>query len=228
MENLLERTKIKIEEGIEWLKNEAKSISDIIRGWVDRYKKYRATLEQHQEYIDAVLDAELAYSPEEVDKQLCERLKKTIGNLGGGNLSGFIKSLSFEDRKIYIERVLLPKVAADMGISYNFIGWFQGSRTIGYYSEERRGIALNELFLASDEEYVLNFIINTVVHECKHAMQWEAIFDRNTHGYSAEQIAVWRRNMNDYITPEECDEGYVKQPVEWDASSFAESVYPTK
>ena len=58
-------------------------------------------------------------------------------------------------------------------------------------------------------------------------MQWDAVAGRNAHGYSEGLIAVWKRNFQDYIAPEESDEGYVKQPVEWDASSFAESVYST-
>lgn len=89
------------------------------------------------------------------------------------------------------------------------------------------GIALNELYLASDNDYILRVFINTIIHECKHARQWDAVAGRNTHGYSDELILKWRINFQDYIAPEESDEGYVKQPVEWDASSFAENVYST-
>jgi len=58
-------------------------------------------------------------------------------------------------------------------------------------------------------------------------MQYDAVSGRNTHGYSQDLIEKWRENYQDYIQPKESDEGYVKQPVEWDASCFAESVYST-
>lgn len=227
MAKIIETIKEKINQGIEWLKAKAKAISDTIQGWVDRYKKYREALKRHQEYIDAVLDGDIEYHPETVDIQLRDRLKQVIESLEDGKLAEHIKSLSFEDRKSYFENILLPKIASEMGVSPSFIGWFRDESTVGFYSETHQGIALNELYLASDNEYVLNFIINTVIHECKHAMQWDAVSGRNAHGYSEQQISTWKRNFEDYIEPRESDEGYVKQPVEWDASSFAESVYST-
>lgn len=227
MAKLIETIKEKIGQGIEWLRAKAKVISDTIQGWVDRYKKYREALQRHQEYIDAVLDGDIEYQPEEVDVQLRDRLKLAIESLEDGKLAEHIRSLPFEERKSYIEKILLPQIASEMGVSPTFIGWFRDENTIGFYSETHQGIALNELYLASDNEYVLNFIINTIIHECKHAMQWDAVSGRNTHGYSEQQISIWKRNFEDYIEPRESDEGYAKQPVEWDASSFAESVYST-
>lgn len=227
MAKLFETIKTMVNQGVEWLKAKAKAISETIQGWVDRYKKYRESLKRHQEYIDAILDGELEYKPEDIDIQLRERLKQVVGRLENGKLAEHIKSLSFEERKTYFEKTLLPMIASEMGVSPTFIGWFRDENTAGFYSETHQGIALNELFLASDNEYVLYFIINTVIHECKHAMQWDAVSGRNNHGYSEQQISIWKRNFEDYIEPRESDEGYVKQPVEWDASSFAESVFPT-
>lgn len=227
MAKLFETIKTKVNQGVEWLKAKAKSISETIQGWVDRYKKYRESLKRHQEYIDAILDGGLEYNPEDVDIQLREKLKQVVGRLEDGELAEHIKSLSFEERKVYFEKILLPMIASEMGVAPTFIGWFQDENTIGFYSETHQGIALNELYLASDNEYVINFMINTVIHECKHAMQWDAVSGRNSHGYSEQLISIWKRNFEDYIEPRESDEGYVKQPVEWDASSFAESVFPT-
>lgn len=227
MAKLFETIKEKVNQGIEWLKAKAEAISETIQDWVDRYRQYRKFLERHQEYLDSVLDSALEYQPEEVDEQLCERLRQVIGNLEYGRLAEHIKSLSFEERKSYVENVLIPTIASEMGVSPAFMGWFRDDNTVGFYSEEHRGIALNELYLASDNDYILNFIINTVIHEYKHAMQWDAVSGRNTHGYSEQQISIWKRNFEDYIEPRESDEGYVKQPVEWDASSFAERVYST-
>lgn len=231
MANLFETIRKQVSKGVEWMREKIDAISKSIQGWLERYKKYRKyreALRKHQEYIDSVvLDANMEYRPEEVDVQLGERLKQLIASLEGGRLLEHIKSLPLEERKAYFENEFLPKIAAEMDVETAFLGWFGDESTIGFYSEEKRGVALNELFLASDNEYILGFFINTVIHECKHAMQWDAVSGRNTHGYSEQLISVWRRNYEDYIQPRESDEGYVKQPVEWDANSFAEDVYPT-
>lgn len=227
MEKVIEYITGKVRQGYEWLKSKAKTISDKIQRWVERYKKYREALKHHREYIEEVLDSDVKYEPEQIDIELRDRLKLLLSKQENGEMLEYLKSLPFEKRKEYIEKVLLPLIASEMGVTAKFLGWFQDSSTVGCYNEQEQGIALNELFLASDNEYVLNFIINTIIHEYKHAMQWDAVLGRNTHGYSDKLIDCWRRNFNDYIQPHESDEGYAKQPVESDASFFAESVYST-
>lgn len=216
-----------IYQGISWVISVAQTVSETIQIWAKRYKQYRNALETHRKYIDSVLDSKEEYEPEIIDIVLCERLKEVISKIDNGKLIEQIKHMSLEQRKKYIEQVLFPTISKEMEVNISFSGWFRSNSTAGVYSEKVMGIAMNEVFLASDNDYVLYFMINTIVHECKHAMQWDAVQGRNTHGYSVELIEKWRRNFNDYIEPIESDEGYLKQPVEWDASSFAESVYPT-
>lgn len=227
MGNLLQNIGGKIIHGYEWLKTKANSIVEKIQAWYNRYQQRRQHLKEHREYIDSVLDSSFEYNPEIVDTKLRERLASVLGTLESGRLFEHLKSLSFEKRKEYIEKTLLPIICKEMNVSPTFLGWFQDTSTVGVYREDMQGIALNELFLTTDNEYVLRTIINTVIHECKHAMQWDAVSGRNSHGYSQELMEIWKRNFQDYISPEESDEGYSKQPVEMDASSFAESVYPT-
>lgn len=217
----------KIRNGYLWLKEKISAIAENIQKWVNRYNAQREAIKRHHEYINEILDSEMAYEPEAIDINLRNRLKKILGNMESGNIEDHLISLPFEKRKEYFEQVLLPLVAKEMNIKFNFLGWFQSECTAGFYNEEKTGIALNEIFLACDNKYILGEMINTVIHECKHAMQWDAISGRNTHGYSLELIEKWKINTFDYITPEENDEAYVKQPIEWDASSFAESVYCT-
>lgn len=227
MGNLIQTIETSVKRGFDWLKDRMQAISNIIQGWYNRYKEHRAGLKRHREYLDCVLDCATEYTPEEVDIELSDRLRHTLQSIEDGKLLEYLKSLPFEQRKEYIEKFLLPLVCKEMSVSPKFLDWFQNESTIGYYCEKYRGIALNELYLASDNDYILRVFINTIIHECKHARQWDAVAGRNTHGYSDELILKWRINFQDYIAPEESDEGYVKQPVEWDASSFAENVYST-
>ncbi len=221
-------------KGYEWLKSKAEAVCEKIQSWRDRYEQWLKEFKrkrQHRRYIKAVLDSKVEYMPETPDIEMGVRLSNTLREMEDGNLVEHLKSLSFEQRKEYITQTLLPTVCKEMDVETRFLGWFQedtqGPHCIGAYSEDHRGIILNELYLTTDNEYILRTIINTIIHECKHAMQHDAVSGRNTHGYSPELINRWRINFNDYIKPEESDEGYVKQPVEWDASCFAECVFPT-
>lgn len=227
MASILEQINQKAAQAYRWLKSKAKALGDIIGGWVNRYKKYLEEVKRHQEYVAEVLDSKLEYTPEAVDVELAQRLKQKLGEIEGGKILEHIKTLDLQQRMEYFEKVLFPLIANEMGVQTQFLGWFQDNSTAGFYSENLRGIKFNALFLATDDDYILVMMINTIIHECKHAMQHDAISGRNTHGYSLELIEQWRRNFQDYIQPVESDEGYTKQPVEWDASGFAESVYPT-
>ncbi len=227
MASFIENIYTKANKGYQWLKDKAQAIGDKIQGWVDRYKKWRAAIKRHRDYLQSVLDSEPEYEPEAVDVELSNRLKQKLGEIKGGKILEHIKSLNLEQRMEFFEKVLFPLIANSLDVDVKFNGWFQHESVAGFYSEEIRGIMLNTLFLACDSDYALNVMINTVIHECKHAMQHDAVAGRKTHGYSKELIEKWRTNFQDYIQPEESDEGYVKQPVEWDASGFAESVYTT-
>lgn len=228
MGSLLNTVKEKVCQGYEWLKAKAQAITGKIQSWVLRYRKSRQAFKKHRKYLNEVLDSKLEYAPEEVDIKLSENLKQRLSGTHGGQIAEYLKTLSFPDRKEYIEKELLPLIASEMGVSPQFLGWYQEGTTLGYYCEKKQGIAINEIYLADDNEFILRFIVNTIIHECKHAMQWDAVSGRHTHGYSTELIEKWKLNIQDYIRPHESDEGYLKQPVEWDASSFAESVQPTE
>ena len=167
------------------------------------------------------------YKPEQVDIELSKKLREQLESLENGKLIEKIKSMSCESRNDYFEKTLFPIICNTMEINPGFLGWFESDHTLGVYIEGKKGLALNEAFLIVDDENVLRMMINTIIHECKHARQCDAIYGRNSHGYSDELIATWKRNYDDYISPAESDELYMKQPVEWDADRFAESVWPT-
>lgn len=227
MANLFEYIRTKSIQGYQWLKAKAIAIGETIQSLVDRYKKWRASVKRHQDYVDTVLDSKPEYAPEQVDIELSQRLKDKLGELHDGHILEHLKTLNYDQRKEYFEKVLLPLITQEMDLDIKVVEWFQDESTAGVYIEEKRCIMFNELFLTSDNDYILNVMINTIIHECKHAMQFDAIHGRNTHGYSIELIEKWRVNSQDYIQPAESDEGYIKQPLEWDANGFAESVYST-
>lgn len=202
------------------------SIVGRIGGWVARYKKLLEKHRQHEEYKEEIEKLECMYNPEQVDVELSKKLRAQMESLENGKLIEKIKSMSYESRNEYFEKTLFPLICNTMEITPGFLGWFESDHTAGVYREMEKGLALNKAFLWTDDENVLRLMINTIIHECKHARQCDAVYGRNSHGYSDELIATWKRNYDDYITPAESDELYMKQPIEWDADRFAESVWP--
>lgn len=224
MLHIIERVKDYVSSVGEAIKRFVANVAGRIIGWGERYKELRARRIRHGKYIENVLDSICAYEPEQVDIDLGNKMRNQFESLENGKLIETIKAMSFDERKEYFEKTLLPMICNMMDVNAGFLGWFEDERTAGFYNEQEKGIAMNMLFLTSNDDEVLCVMVNTIIHECKHARQWDAVSGRNSHGYSDALIAQWKDNFEDYIQPEESDEGYYKQPVEWDARCFAETV----
>ena len=67
-------------------------------------------------------------------------------------------------------------------------------------------------------------LLDTVLHELYHAFQHHAISDPSSHGITREQAKIWRRNFDNYISPEQNARLYHEQPVEVTARLFAHEV----
>lgn len=225
MLQIIDKIKIIVANVGEVLSRFLSNIVSRIKGWFNRYNVIREKQKQHGKYLKVVLDSTCKYNPAQVDVELGERLHRQIESLEDGKLIEKLKTMSVDERKIYFEHLLLPLVCNTMEVYPSFLGWFEDDTMAGVYVEKKKGIAMNSAFLSSDNELVLRIMVNTIIHECKHARQWDAVSGRDSHGYSNELIATWKENFYDYIQPEESDEGYYKQPVEWDARCFAEKVF---
>jgi len=80
------------------------------------------------------------------------------------------------------------------------------------------GISLSEEHLMSED---IGEIVDTVIHEGRHAYQDHAI---QTPGFLPDEslAAIWRENWDNYLTAEEYgQELYVSQPIESDAWEYS-------
>lgn len=218
MSGIINKIKTKTKEAFEWLVSKAKAIFSRVETWIKRVRR-------HQSYIDEVLESTPIYTPEAPDIKLSEEIKARLNELVPTDMVEYLEHLSPEERGQFIEQRLLPEIASIMGIEYEEFEWFQAERGLcGFYNHSQKKIALNAIYLYSDSNKMLTMLLNTIIHECKHARQWAAV-DGVDYGYSREQIEKWKRNFEDYISCRESDEGYAKQPVEFDASMFANTIY---
>lgn len=194
----------------EWLAEIACSLLQAIDSWVERIPAERVPLSTE-------------YLPEEVDVRLSEKLKSLLAEHCPEGVVERMKRMSVSSRAEFVEHDLLPMIAAAMGVDYRELVWLESERLCGYYNHEQRTIGLNIAYLNSDSDKLLTIFVNTILHECKHARQHAAV-NGVDFGYSQDLVDLWRLNFSNYITPEESDEAYVMQPVEMDASGFANSV----
>ena len=216
MASFINRIVNKTKELFERLISKARVIIDSISSWVKRVKK-------HKEYIRDVEESNAIYVPEFVDTKLSEELKNSLDKLAPGGLVAYMQKMTADERMLFIEKNLLPLISSKMNVTYDKLEWFEDDRLCGFYNHDNKMVALNIAYLAQDNEILLTVLLNTIIHECKHARQWAAVEGVNF-GYSQQQVDEWKRNFEDYISPRESDEGYFKQPVELDARGFASSI----
>lgn len=217
MAGFLYKLKEKTSQLFSKLASVAHSIINNIESWITRIRR-------HQDYLEGVLASTPTYNPTEVDLRLAEDLRRSMSIIAPEGIVSYLYEMPVEERARFIEETLLPMVANTLEISYSRVVWMEtDERLCGYYCHGNREIALNAAYLVTNNPKLLTILVNTIVHECRHARQWAAVEGKDL-GYSKQTIDEWKRNFADYISSDESDEGYVKQPVEYDAAMFANSV----
>lgn len=93
---------------------------------------------------------------------------------------------------------------------------------LGAFNPFTKRIDLNvDLLRDSDPEQLME----TILHESRHAYQDYAINNPEKVSVDADTIMVWKNNFEHYICPEFDYEAYFNQPVEADANDFAERMF---
>lgn len=197
-------------------------------------KKYRRSLKlaeaEKRDLLRTLGQVEDGYIGEAADEVLLERCREVLDRLcpcGVGEKFAELKSLG--ERKIFLKELInQTKHAMRVEIDDVRICELPMSQIGGYvYNDERnrlhKTIFLNELYLLEAPERC----IQTVFHELKHAVQNEAIFEKNQWGYSAQRRAQWLSCLKDgcYVDGTMSFEAYVLQSIEIDARHFAASVF---
>lgn len=93
--------------------------------------------------------------------------------------------------------------------------------TRGYYLAGANKVTINSNYIGRADSYQ---IMQTMIHEMRHAYQHAAVSNPASFQVSPETIEQWKNNFAavNYITYDGTNYGqYVSQPVEWDAKNFA-------
>lgn len=101
-----------------------------------------------------------------------------------------------------------------------------GNDYLGYYSEETGDIVLNQNYLTSNSFNDYQVVLDTLIHEGRHAYQHYNLYEREVHPLHGD-ISNWELNEFEYGYQDVAFYGfkaYEMQPLETDARSFAENV----
>ena len=101
----------------------------------------------------------------------------------------------------------------------------------GAYNWSTKKVEFNIILLTVDAnsphfEACVRETLDTIVHELRHAVQHKAIEQDGYWNVDEERRAAWANNMvpGNYIRPSVDYKGYVRQPIEADAATFAAQV----
>jgi hypothetical protein len=171
-------------------------------------------------------DVDSCFHPSEQDQQLIEDSKELVQSHFGGKIAETLLPLTPQQRS---EKVLgfTQELIELYGLEIERLSVEDmPNGTKGGYSVTENAIYLNGKYFALDDPEELKDIVDTIIHECRHARQHRMIDHPDEfHGDPAE-LERWRKNFapGNYIRPEYDPRGYFDQSVEFDARNFASSV----
>lgn len=113
------------------------------------------------------------------------------------------------------------EIKAHMGIDADFDFVQKPPLELGGYNPDTNKIELNVSFLENPD---CENLMNTVLHESRHAFQQKCIENPDSVTVKKNIIGVWKDNFENYITPGYDFEAYENQEIEKDANYFADSV----
>lgn len=94
-------------------------------------------------------------------------------------------------------------------------------KELGCYNPANNTIRLNANYLETPD---CKDLMNTLLHESRHAFQHRCVKHPESCDVSPKVIEVWKDNQKHYIRPEDDFVAYENQPIERDANDFADSV----
>ena len=113
------------------------------------------------------------------------------------------------------------EVKQNMGIDAELSFVPMGNTEEGGYKPHSNTIELNSNLLERPD---CSGLLNTILHESRHAFQMRAIEHPESVSVAPETISTWCDNFQNDISPELDYEEYRKQPVEADAFAYADGI----
>jgi hypothetical protein len=174
------------------------------------------------------ISADQKYEPSDYDQELLDKTHEILREMFPEGIINQMKDMTAEQRTEYI-RDLTQKLADAYGIDVKSIEFIttedmvargQGAGTYGYFDRSTDGIVINLDLLATNELNYLRQTVSTLIHECRHAVQFKAAKEDGFGKIEPERARQWGVNFMRYISAR-VPQLYWNQSVEWDARNFA-------
>ena len=164
----------------------------------------------------------------ETDNKMVERSGEVIREVLGENAVETLRNASNKERINLID-TFATQLAEAYGLDIEIDVTVDDMSHCGHYNWSTKKAYFNVAWLMVDSNSP-NFaasvreVIDTVVHELRHAVQSKAIEDPGFWDIDENRRNAWQSNMSNYISPSVDIRAYASQPMEADATSFAAAV----
>ena len=126
------------------------------------------------------------------------------------------------DKKKELLAKLLAETQEILGTNMNpEITFGNYGQNYGYFEPEEQVMFINQKFF-NNKKFSYKLLI-TVIHECRHNYQYEAVHGIGNHLVTKEILESWMNNLNNvkcYFTNGK--KAYLTQAIEWDARCFTD------
>lgn len=220
----------KIKETYHEIKEKARDLCDrastTLEGWKNKAKeKYEEIKVKVKDKIREweVKGKHPGYSPTPPDQKAARRAKEFIDTKFSRGVKETLRGQNPTERIETMQHVV-QEASNILDVKVNRVDYFEPdashASTCGYFDRSDNSLHLNAYMVTSDHPELAAEQIYTVFHELIHARQWAAVTGKKDYGYSPETLLEWANNFNNYISPNESDREYRRQPLERDAFGF--------
>ena len=204
-------------------------------------------------YFSAVMTFGSAYcfryrfEPNEQDEEIAVNLAECLEETFPDGIAETLLDMD-EEKRLKVFTFLTEKLALSFRLGTDvleriqLVDFIEDDDCVRYskYNTETHCIQMNKNMLLYDlyneaaEErvtvMVLSECVRTVIHELRHAYQYQAVLKNiNCEDYSVQDIKgrvnLWTENFTDYISSKENLREYMNQPLEVDARGYADYVF---
>ncbi|MBR5535511.1 MAG: hypothetical protein IKU60_02555 [Clostridia bacterium] len=173
------------------------------------------------------VDTEFVPTPKDVE-YIKETKRVIVEALGEDYIEGIMELKALEERIDKIKPLCeaLGELYELEDVTFELCYDEYNYKSCGKYSPKEKKILINTYFLAFDNSEIITDFIDTVLHECRHAVQMKMLlnYDKKDYRWYSGDKAVegFAKNIRQgIITPKENIKAYREQATERDAYAMA-------
>ena len=166
-------------------------------------------------------------SMSETDTEKIQNTKEIIKECFGGDTVEKLRKASNKER-IALMAEFADRLVKEYGLDIDVDVTVNNAQNCGYYDWGQKKAVFNIVLLMVDGnnehfDFCVREMLDTIVHELRHAVQHKAIGEPGFWNVDEERRMTWANNMapGNYISAADNMKRYSQQPIEADAVAFA-------